>query len=203
MGLPGPWPPIRERASYVRNWAARRPNIFPALRGLCTGNRARGRMHTASALADQLIGIARRSGDPSLLLEAHHVNWTTQYALGKWRSVCEHTDQGLFLYRPEHFSHAFVYGGHDSGVCAAAKQGISLWMLGFPDQALARARESITRARQLPHPPSFGARTLSCQRPALLPPRCRRRLGKQRRRGFNWRTRYFRPGSTLSISSWL
>jgi class 3 adenylate cyclase/predicted ATPase len=128
---------------------------FPALRGLCTGNRARGRMHTASALADQLIGIARQSGDPSLLLEAHHVNWTTQYALGKWRSVCEHTDQGLFLYRPEHFSHAFVYSGHDSGVCAAAKQGISLWMLGFPDQALARARESIARARQLPHPPSL------------------------------------------------
>ncbi|WP_192257371.1 AAA family ATPase [Mesorhizobium silamurunense] len=128
---------------------------FPALRGLCTGHRARGRMHTASALADQLIGIARQSGDPSLLLEAHHVNWTTQYALGKWRSVCEHTDQGLFLYRPEHFSHAFVYGGHDSGVCAAAKQGVSLWMLGFPDQALARARESITRARQLPHPPSL------------------------------------------------
>ena len=128
---------------------------FPALRGLCTGHRARGRMHTASALADQLIGIARQSGDPSLLLEAHHVNWTTQYALGKWRSVCEHTDQGLFLYRPEHFSHAFVYSGHDSGVCAAAKQGVSLWMLGFPDQALARARESISRARQLPHPPSL------------------------------------------------
>ncbi|MGX9576745.1 AAA family ATPase [Mesorhizobium sp. f-mel] len=128
---------------------------FPALRGLCTGHRSQGRMQTASALADQLIGIAQESGDPSLLLEAHHVNWTTQYALGKWRSVCEHTNQGLFLYRPEHFSHAFVYGGHDSGVCAAAKQGVSLWMLGFPDQALARARESIARARQLPHPPSL------------------------------------------------
>ena len=128
---------------------------FPALRGLCTGHRARGRMRTASALADQLIEIARRSGDPSLMLEAHHVNWTAQYALGKWRSVCEHTDQGLLLYRPEHFSHAFVYSGHDSGVCAAAKQGISLWMLGFPDQALARARESISRARQLSHPPSL------------------------------------------------
>ncbi|TIN44435.1 MAG: hypothetical protein E5Y32_16630 [Mesorhizobium sp.] len=128
---------------------------FPALRGLCTGHRARGQMHTATALADKLIGIARQSDDPSLLLEAHHVNWTTQYALGKWRSVCEHTDQGLFLYRPEHFSHAFVYSGHDSGVCAAAKQGVSLWMLGFPDQALARARESIIRARQLPHPPSL------------------------------------------------
>ena len=128
---------------------------FPALRGLCSGNRACGRVHTANALADQLIGIARQSGDSSLLLEAHHVNWTTQYALGKWRSVCEHTDQGLFLYRPEHFSHTFVYGGHDSGVCAAAKQGISLWMLGFPDQAWTRARESITRARQLPHPPTL------------------------------------------------
>jgi class 3 adenylate cyclase len=50
---------------------------FPALRGLCTGYRARGQMRTASDLADRLITIACRSGDTSLLLEAHHVHWTT------------------------------------------------------------------------------------------------------------------------------
>jgi predicted ATPase len=128
---------------------------FPALRGLCTGYRARGQMRTASDLADRLITIAGHSSDTSLLLEAHHVHWTTQYTLGKWRSVCEHTTEGFALYRPEHFSNAFVYAGHDSGVCAAAKQGVSLWMLGFPDRALDRVRESISRARQLPHPPSL------------------------------------------------
>jgi predicted ATPase len=50
---------------------------------------------------------------------------------------------------------AFLYGGHDSAVCALAKQGIALWMLGFPDQALACAEEAVARARALGHPPSL------------------------------------------------
>jgi predicted ATPase len=130
------------------------PQFFPALRGLWTGYRARGQMRTARDLADRLVAIARRGGDQALLLEAHHAQWTTQYALGEWRSVCEHTAQGLALYRPEHFSHAFVYGGHDSAVCATTKEGISLWMLGFPDRALARSQESVALARKLSHPAS-------------------------------------------------
>jgi predicted ATPase len=77
------------------------------------------------------------------------------YALGDWRRVCEHAAKGVALYRPGHFSHAAIYSGHDSGVCATAKQGVSLWMLGFPDRALAPAEESIARARQLSHPPSL------------------------------------------------
>jgi predicted ATPase len=100
--------------------------FFPVLRGLWTGYRAQGRMHTARDLADRLVVIAQRRGDQSLLLEAHHAHWTTQFCLGEWRSVCEHTAQGLALYRPEHFSNAFIYGGHDSAVCGTAKDGIAL-----------------------------------------------------------------------------
>ena len=160
---------------------------FPALRGLWTGYRARGQMRTARDLADRLVAIARRSGDQSLLLEAHHAQWTTQYCLGEWRSVCEHTAQGLALYRPEHFSHAFVYGGHDPAVCATAKEGVSLWMLGFPDRALARAEESVTLARKLSHPPErsctpFGLRPSSTTSAAIP-----RRLGKRPRRCSRWR----------------
>ncbi|UXN64460.1 AAA family ATPase [Phyllobacterium sp. A18/5-2] len=129
--------------------------FFPVLRGLWTCNRARGQMHPARDLADQLVTIARRSGDQSLLLEAHHTQWTTHYCLGEWRSVCEHTARGLALYRREHFSHAFMYGGHDPAVCATAHEGVSLWMLGFPDRALARAEEAVTLARKLAHPPSI------------------------------------------------
>jgi tetratricopeptide (TPR) repeat protein len=104
--------------------------LFPALRGLWTGYRARGQIRTARDLADRLLSIARRSKDQSLLLEAHHVQWTMHYALGDWRRVCEHAAKGLALYRPGHFSHAAIYSGHDSGVCATAKQGVSPWMLG-------------------------------------------------------------------------
>jgi tetratricopeptide (TPR) repeat protein len=128
--------------------------LFAALRGLWTGSRARGQTRIARDLADRLIAIARRSGDQALLVEGHHAQWTTLYSLGDWRPMCEHTARGLVLYRPEHFSNAFMYSGHDSAVCAAAKEGVGLWMLGFPDQALARTVEAIAMARRLSHPPS-------------------------------------------------
>src|SRR4029453_13204957 len=82
--------------------------LFPALRGLWTAHRARGQMRTARDRADRLIDIARNSGDQSLLLESHPAQWTTHYCLGAWQSVCEHTAQGLALYRPEPFSNAFI-----------------------------------------------------------------------------------------------
>ena len=129
--------------------------FFTALRGLWTCYRARGQMRMACDLADRLISIARRSGETPLLLEAHHAQWTTQFCLGAWRALCEHTRQGLALYRPEHFSDAFVYGGHDAAVCGTAKEGVSLWMLGYPDKALARVEQSIVLARRLSHAPSI------------------------------------------------
>lgn len=128
--------------------------LFPALRGRWTAYRARGQMRKARDLADRLVAIARHSGDQSLLLEAHHAQWATHYCLGEWQSVCEHTAQGLALYRSEHFSHAFIFSGHDPAVCATAHEGVSLWMLGFPDRALGRAEEAVTLARKLSHPPS-------------------------------------------------
>jgi len=140
-------------------------HFFPALRGLWTGHRARGQMRTARDLADQLLVIAQRSEDQSLLLEAHHAQWTTQFGFGEWRSVCEHTADGLALYRAEHFSHAFIYSGHDSAVCATAKEGLSLWMLGFPDRALARVEQSVVLAANWAILPAFC--TLFIMRPSF------------------------------------
>ena len=129
--------------------------LCPALRGLWATYRSRGQIPKARELADQLLTIAESADDPSILLEAHHAQWTTHYSLGNWQSVCEHTAQGLALYRTEYFAQAFIYSGHDSAVCAKAHEGVSLWMLGFPDRALARANEFILSARQLSHPPSL------------------------------------------------
>jgi predicted ATPase len=48
-------------------------------------------------------------------------------------------------------AHVAVYGGHDPKVCGAGERAFSLWLLGFPDQALAAGREAMVWARQLAH----------------------------------------------------
>jgi predicted ATPase len=73
--------------------------------------------------------------------------------LGELAAAREHTAQGSALYRlQEHRSHAFLYGGHDPGVCCLSIDALALWHLGYPDQALQRSHEALTLAHKLAHP---------------------------------------------------
>ena len=47
--------------------------------------------------------------------------------------------------------HAFLYG-HDPGVACLSYAALTLWYLGYPDQALKRSHEALTLAQELSHP---------------------------------------------------
>ena len=57
--------------------------------------------------------------------------------------------------REQHRSLAFLYGGHDPGVCCHMHSALALWMLGYPGAALDRGRRGVTLARDLAHPTSI------------------------------------------------
>jgi predicted ATPase len=68
----------------------------------------------------------------------------------------DHAAEGIALYQVErHRSQAFVYGGHDPGVCCRIHGGWALWLLGYPDQGLKVVRQALTLARELAHPHSL------------------------------------------------
>jgi predicted ATPase len=58
--------------------------------------------------------------------------------------------------RDLHRGHALVYGGHDPAVCGYGQGAMSLWLLGYPDQAARSARDGIDLAASLSHVPSLG-----------------------------------------------
>ncbi len=59
----------------------------------------------------------------------------------------------LKLYdRPKHHSLAFVYGGYDPAVASLAFSAWDLWMLGHPEQAVARSDKSVALANALRQP---------------------------------------------------
>jgi predicted ATPase len=91
--------------------------------------------------------------DAALLLEAHYALWATWFHTGAFASTRGHLEQGRALYDPrQHRAHALLYGGHDPGVCCLSHAAWSLWILGYPDQALQRMREALTLAHALAHP---------------------------------------------------
>jgi predicted ATPase/class 3 adenylate cyclase len=129
------------------------PKLFPVLWGLARAHDVRGQLNLGRELGEQLLQIARQSQEPGLILEAHHELWANLSVLGELTSALTHLDGGFSLYDPhKHRHHAFLYGGHDPGVCCGFHAAEVLWLLGYPDQALQRSHDALALARELAHP---------------------------------------------------
>jgi predicted ATPase len=147
----------RGREQYVATW------------GLWHYANVTSAVKTATGLAEELLGLAREQDDTGPLLQAHHANWTTNLYKGGFALSREHSEHGIATYDADtHKAHKFVYGGHDPGVCGRAIGSVSLWALGYPDQALDRFLEGTSLADSLGHPMSRGqSRTYGLWTPCL------------------------------------
>ncbi|HEV8724047.1 MAG TPA: AAA family ATPase, partial [Candidatus Binatia bacterium] len=138
------------------------PQLFPVLWGLCRVYHSRVELDKARELGEQILSLAENMQDPALILEAHHTQWSTLFSLGELLSVKEHCEGGRALYDPQqHRQHAFLYGGHDPGVCCGSHAAHVLWLLGYPDQALQRSQDGLALARELVHPFSLAFALIS------------------------------------------
>jgi class 3 adenylate cyclase/predicted ATPase len=145
------------RAREVCEQVGEPVELFQALWGLwlyTVGGKAR--FDHGPRIAQELLDLAEREGDPALLLEARHALVPTTLWVGEPAAALQHAEQGIALYDQEqHRSLAFFYGGHDPGVCCTMHSALTLWMLGYPKAALDRGRKGLTLARDLAHPLSI------------------------------------------------
>src|SRR5439155_19970951 len=131
------------------------PQLFQLLRGLWVFHLHRVELQTARELGEQLLTLAQQVGDPALRLEAHYALGNTLNYLGEFAAAQAHLAQGISLYDPQrHRAHAVRYG-QDPGVICRAYAGVTLWYLGYPDQALQRSHEALMLARELADPLSL------------------------------------------------
>src|SRR5688572_7278425 len=73
--------------------------------------------------------------------------------MGAPTAAIRHAERGMALYvRERHASQMFTYGGHDPGVCCRYQLGLDLWLIGWPDRAVATIRDAHRLATQLQHP---------------------------------------------------
>jgi predicted ATPase len=132
------------------------PQLFRVLWGLRTFYNQRGEYQTIRGLEEQLLSLAQRLQAPDLLLEAHHSLWSSLFFGGELAAARSHMEQGLQLYDPQrHRTHAALYSGHDPGVCCRMQAAQCLWLLGYPDQAVASMQAALALAQQLAHPMSL------------------------------------------------
>jgi predicted ATPase len=128
------------------------PQLFPVLRGLYTYYIARADYQTVRLLVERLLSVARLAQDTALLLEAHRALGLTLFYVGEFAAARHHLEQSFGLYdRQRHHAQAFLYG-QDSGVACLAFTALTLWMLGYPAQALSQSRQALALAHDLSHP---------------------------------------------------
>jgi predicted ATPase len=127
------------------------PQLFPALRGLWNFYNTRAEFQTSRKLAEQLLTLARRQQDLTFLLGAHRALGSDLYWLGELTQARVHLEKVITLYDPQqHRSLALLYGT-DPRIHCLSYAALTLWLLGYPDQALTRSQDALTLAQELSH----------------------------------------------------
>jgi predicted ATPase/DNA-binding SARP family transcriptional activator len=135
------------------------PELFPVLAGLHRFFLAQGEEQMGRELGEQLLNLAQKGQSPGLLREAHRALGVTMWYPGEFAAAQSHFAQSIALYdRQRHTAYALY--GEDSGVTCLSYAAWTLWILGYPDQALRRNQEALTLAQELAHPFSL-ARALA------------------------------------------
>jgi TOMM system kinase/cyclase fusion protein len=140
------------RARELCQQDAENLHLFPVLSGLRTFYTVRAELQTARELGEQLLRLAERADDLTLLLEAHYALGAPLFFLGRFSQARTHFERSQALYNPaQHRALAFLYG-QDRQVVSLSFMAVALWYLGYPDQALARITEAVILADELAHP---------------------------------------------------
>jgi class 3 adenylate cyclase/predicted ATPase len=125
-------------------------DLFPALFGLWIMHLLRGEGQTAFELAEQLPRRAQGVHDQAVLVHAQWAPGVTSYCMGEFISARKHLEMAITLYDSErHRPLAVRYVGIDPRVACLSFVALTLWQLGYPDQALHKAHEVLAFAQRL------------------------------------------------------
>jgi len=128
------------------------PQLFRVMSGLWGVYQVQARFQAASELGVKLLALAKRMQHPLFLLGAHEALGTTLLWLGEFTSAREHLEQGSAFYDPQKRRPESFRAMQDPGVDCLSFTALTLWHLGYPDQALKKIGEAGALARKLAHP---------------------------------------------------
>jgi predicted ATPase len=140
-----------ERAHELCQQLGSPPQLSPVLWGLWAYYLVRSQFKNSTDIGQQLLNLAEHQNDTDLLLEAHASHSMSIFYMGDFASARVHCERALEIYDIEkHRGHAHVYG-QDPAVGSLTFLAWTLWIQGYPDQALAKCAELLKHARQLGH----------------------------------------------------
>ncbi|HEY7312647.1 MAG TPA: protein kinase [Gemmataceae bacterium] len=145
--------PTIERARELCEKVGTVSDRFFVLWGLWGFRLLRLELDKCRQLADEVMRLVGQSPEGrELLAEAHWLPGCTAYYAGDFAMARPHFETGFVLYDAERARDHARRTGQNVGVLYQCHLALTLWEMGFPDQALKRAEDMIQFARELGHP---------------------------------------------------
>ena len=128
------------------------PELIPVLWATTLFLLIRGNLRECRDRGDELMEQAERSGEQAYIMAAHHISGVVREFIGDMVESSRRLERCRELHLPsEHLAYMAMYG-QDPGMTARAMSSRPLWILGYPDRAVARVSETLTIARSQRQP---------------------------------------------------
>jgi adenylate cyclase len=145
------------RARQLCEQVGDHPRFFAALVGIWAYHIPQAEYETTHRVCEQMMQLAEQSQDPVLLVMAAKCWAKVYYFQGNFVSARELSERALALDRREYHEAYLAVYNEDGGTSTRREHSYCLFILGYPERALALAQETILRAEQIDHPFSLGA----------------------------------------------
>ncbi len=125
---------------------------FRWLFSLWSYHNVRGDLDQGSYLVEQAMEIAEQEQSIPFFMIAYSYQAFDILCRGKLKLAQEQFKKSLSYYDPQHHETYILFSDVDAGVFAHIWDAHTLWLLGYPDQALRQCQKGIDLAQQLNHP---------------------------------------------------
>jgi predicted ATPase len=130
--------------------------LAPILWGLTNHILTLGRVAESLPRVEEMLDIAKATGDADLLLAGHQIACVCYSYAGEFTKSAEHLDKVLDLYDDEKHRHLVDLLNMDPKTHTGCWGSVCIWILGYPDRAMRLNDEKDAHARRLGHPFDFG-----------------------------------------------
>lgn len=150
-------PEVQRSSERLRDLASARGDVaklYQAKWSLWTGHFLRGQLDPALEMAQQVLDMAVKSGDPLLRVTGHHAVGFTHERRGEYEDAIRHADEGLALFdleRERRIVAQFVFSSSCAILFFRGQAQLALGQIKSGQESLARAGVLVD---ELGHAPS-------------------------------------------------
>jgi tetratricopeptide (TPR) repeat protein len=144
--------PVFERAAELGRQLGGPVEQFHITWGIWAWRVVREELDLCMQLSDGAWEIVEAAADDGLRMEAHFIPQLTEFLRGNFTEAARHAEEGIALYDEDRCRAHARHTGQNVGVTMQCYHALTLWHLGYPEQAVDRVNKAVELARSLDHP---------------------------------------------------